>query len=208
MRSPRLMKSSMSGLRLENEGVPSSVDRRSGRAGRGRSVRASRGGQAVRRLLPTLPSLPKTGPASTKKFGMSESAQARAQDHPRTDRIKQWQPTRQRRPPRQPRRNRRFTRRSWFPARRAPWRRVAELTFKEAVALRQAGQDVVVCGADAIVNRHLAGRIKAAVGWRGRPQPPEPKAGPQALPHFHQASRHPGGHCFYETDQRKARQKR
>jgi hypothetical protein len=83
-----------------------------------------------------------------------------------------------------------------------------ELTFEEAVARRRTGEDVVVCGNDADLNRQLAGQVEAAVGPRSRPQPPERKAGPRALPHFHQASRDPDGHTFYETDNRKARKKK
>ena len=86
--------------------------------------------------------------------------------------------------------------------------RGAELTFDEAVARRSAGEDIVVCGEDTDFNRRLAGQIEAAVGQRTPPQPPERKAGPQALPHFHQASRDPDGHSFYETDRRKARKKK
>jgi hypothetical protein len=85
--------------------------------------------------------------------------------------------------------------------------RGAELSFDEAVVRRRAGQDVVVCGDDTDTNRTLAGRIEAAVGPRTRPQAPERKAGSQSLPHFHQLSRAPDGHAFYETDKRKARKK-
>ena len=67
---------------------------------------------------------------------------------------------------------------------------------------------MVVCGAEGDANRRLAGQIEAAVGPRTPPQPPEPKAGPQALPHFHQAARDPEGHLFYETGKRKARKKK
>jgi hypothetical protein len=84
----------------------------------------------------------------------------------------------------------------------------AELTFVEAVARRQGRRDVVVCGEDGTANKRLAGQIEAAVGPCTRPQPPERKAGPRALPHFHQVSRDPEGHMFYETDKRKARKKR
>ena len=51
-------------------------------------------------------------------------------------------------------------------------------------------------------------RIEALVGPPTRPQPPEPRAGPLALPHFHQQSRDPKGHLFYETEHRKARKRR
>jgi hypothetical protein len=75
-----------------------------------------------------------------------------------------------------------------------------ELDFDAAVARRQAGLDVVVRGNDVDANRAFAAAIEAAVGPRTRPQTPHRRAGPQALPHFHQVSRQPGGHCFYETD--------
>ena len=81
----------------------------------------------------------------------------------------------------------------------------AELDFDNAVARRREGKDVIVRGDDTKVNQYLAGRIEATVGPRTRPQPPERKAGPLALPHFHQASRDPDGHTFYETEHRKAR---
>src|SRR6266849_6517725 len=75
-----------------------------------------------------------------------------------------------------------------------------ELDFDAAVARRTKGLDVVVRGEITKVNQRLAGQIEAAVGPRTLPQPPERKAAPMALPHFHQASRDPEGHTFYETD--------
>ena len=78
--------------------------------------------------------------------------------------------------------------------------RGVELNFAGAVARRQAGGDVVVCGDDLGNNRALAGAIEAAVGPRTGPQKPHTRAGPLALPHFHQVSRQPDGHTFYETD--------
>jgi hypothetical protein len=83
----------------------------------------------------------------------------------------------------------------------------AEIDFDTAVARRQAGLDVVVHGEDSDANRRLAYRIEAAVGPPSRPQPPERRAGPLALPHFHQLSRNPKGHLFYETELRKARKR-
>lgn len=80
-----------------------------------------------------------------------------------------------------------------------------ELTRDEAVQRRHQGRDVVVCGDQLKANRRLAREIEAAVGRPTKPQPPEPLAGPLALPHFHQESRDPDGHCFYETDKKKAR---
>ena len=81
------------------------------------------------------------------------------------------------------------------------------IDFDSAVVRRQAGQDVVVRGNDTDANRRLAYRIEAAVGPPSRPQPPERQAGPLALPHFHQHSRNPVGHLFYETEKRKARKR-
>jgi hypothetical protein len=83
----------------------------------------------------------------------------------------------------------------------------AEIDVAIAVARRRAGLDVVVRGPDTAANRGMAYVIEAAVGPPSRPQPPEPRAGPLALPHFHQASRSPSGHRFYETERRKARKR-
>ncbi len=82
-----------------------------------------------------------------------------------------------------------------------------ESDFDTAVARRKAELDVVVRGEDGDENRRLAYRIEAAVGAPSRPQPPERRAGPLALPHFHQNNRNPKGHLFYETGQRKARKR-
>jgi hypothetical protein len=76
----------------------------------------------------------------------------------------------------------------------------AELDLDGAVDRRRAGLDVVVRGSDLTANRTLAGEVEAAVGTRTGPQKPHKRAGPHALPHFHQVSRNPSGHCFYETD--------
>src|SRR5262245_57779039 len=87
--------------------------------------------------------------------------------------------------------------------------RGAEIDLVSAIARRQAGEDVVVCGDELGANRHLAREIEEAVGPATRPQEPHRRAGPSALPHFHQQSRSPVGHTFYETEnpQRKARKK-
>jgi hypothetical protein len=78
-----------------------------------------------------------------------------------------------------------------------------------AVARRRRGEDIVVRGDDTTANRGLARKIEAQVGPPSRPQfPHTSSAGPLALPHFHQQSRNPAGHAFYETDKRKARKKR
>jgi hypothetical protein len=76
----------------------------------------------------------------------------------------------------------------------------AELDFDAAVARRRVGLDVVVRGDDLAANRTLAAAIEAAVGPRTGPQKPHRRAGRHALPHFHQVSRNPLGHCFYETE--------
>lgn len=67
----------------------------------------------------------------------------------------------------------------------------SEISFDAAVRSRRAGLDVVVRGVDADANRRLAQRIETAVGPPSRPQAPERRAGPMALPHFHQQSREP-----------------
>jgi hypothetical protein len=84
----------------------------------------------------------------------------------------------------------------------------AEIDEAAAVARRTAGLDIVVRGDDTAVSRRLARKIEARVGPPSPPQPPHASAGTRALPHFHQQSRNPGGHGFYETDKRKARKKR
>ena len=83
----------------------------------------------------------------------------------------------------------------------------AEIDFATAVSRRQAGQDVVVCGDDVNANRRLAQAIESTVGSATRPQTPHTRTGPWASPHFHQRSRSPAGHTFYETENpgRKAR---
>jgi hypothetical protein len=83
--------------------------------------------------------------------------------------------------------------------------RGAEIDFATAVARRQAGADVVVCGDDLDANRRLAYQIESGAGPASRPQHPHRRAGPQSLPHFHQVSRAPDGHTFYETEKRKSR---
>jgi hypothetical protein len=74
-----------------------------------------------------------------------------------------------------------------------------EIDFAVAVARRQAGLNVVVCGDDLDANRRLAYAIESSVGPVTRPQKPHKNAGPMSLPHFHQLSRRPDGHCFYQT---------
>jgi hypothetical protein len=81
--------------------------------------------------------------------------------------------------------------------------RGAEITEARAVARRQAGQDIVVCDGELRQNRALARRIENQVGPNQRDAPHD-KAGPYALPHFHQVNRSPPGHSFYETPGHKA----
>ncbi len=86
--------------------------------------------------------------------------------------------------------------------------RGAELDMAAAVARRQSGEDVVVCGSDTDANRRLAYQVESGVGPPSRPQAPHKNAGPMSLPHFHQHDRSPEGHTFYETDKRKTRRKK
>ncbi|HEY7156304.1 MAG TPA: hypothetical protein VH575_20220 [Gemmataceae bacterium] len=80
------------------------------------------------------------------------------------------------------------------------------MDFSAAVARRQAGLDVVVCGEDVAANRRLAGAIETTVGVCQRSDPHR-RAGPLALPHFQQDTPPPEGHTFYETANRKARKR-
>lgn len=85
----------------------------------------------------------------------------------------------------------------------------AELSLHDAVARRKLGLDIVARGDDEVSNKKLARAVEEAVGSATKPQPPHTnRAGKNALPHFHQKSRSPGGHSFYETEHRKARRKR
>ncbi len=81
-----------------------------------------------------------------------------------------------------------------------------EIDLAAAVARRQAGGDVVVCGDDVNANRRLAEQIETAVGPCKRSEPHR-LAGPYALPHYQPHPRPPDGHTFYETPRRKARKK-
>jgi hypothetical protein len=73
---------------------------------------------------------------------------------------------------------------------------------------RRIGQDIVVRGDDTNANRARTYKIEAQVGPPSKPQFPHTStAGLMALPHFHQKSRSPRGHAFYETDRRNARKK-
>jgi hypothetical protein len=82
---------------------------------------------------------------------------------------------------------------------------IDELT---AIARRANGEDIVVRGDDTRANRARAYKVEVQVGSPSKAQFPHTStAGPMALPHFHQKSRSPRGHAFYETDRRKARKK-
>jgi hypothetical protein len=84
-----------------------------------------------------------------------------------------------------------------------------QIDRSQAIGRRKQGDDIVVRGSDKAGNRRMAGDIEANVGSQSIPHPPHTfSAGPLALPHFHQRSRSPKGHSFYETDKRKARKKR
>src|SRR5579871_1602472 len=83
--------------------------------------------------------------------------------------------------------------------------RGAEIDVATAIARRQAGLDIVVCGADLKANRSLAASLESAVGPCQRGVPHTRHAGPLALPHFQQVRPPPRGHSFYETEQRKAK---
>jgi hypothetical protein len=85
--------------------------------------------------------------------------------------------------------------------------RGAELDEPAAVARRQAGEDIVVCGSSIKANRRRAFEIESAVGPCERQEPHDQLAGPRALPHFQQTDRSARGHSFYETEHRKAKPK-
>jgi hypothetical protein len=78
------------------------------------------------------------------------------------------------------------------------------LNRAEAVARRQRGEDVVVCGSDTFANAREADVIELSVGPCKPDGPHSDVAGALALPHFQQKSGHPEGHTFYETPVRKA----
>jgi hypothetical protein len=80
-----------------------------------------------------------------------------------------------------------------------------EITEALAIAERQAGRDVVVCGSILGDNRSAARKIETAANGICKACPPHQAMGPGALPHFQPDPRPPDGHCFYETAQRKAK---
>jgi hypothetical protein len=85
----------------------------------------------------------------------------------------------------------------------------AALTDEEAIKQRQAGRDIVVCGPNGRANRARARKIEEGAGTPVIDEPRHQNAGPHSLRHFHQASRNPPGHSFYEDSSgRKARRRR
>jgi hypothetical protein len=76
--------------------------------------------------------------------------------------------------------------------------RGAKLTTAEAVARRNQGYDVVVCGLNSAQNYWEARAIESAVGPAMHEVAHFRTAGPRALNHYHQKSRSPTGHTFYE----------
>jgi hypothetical protein len=77
--------------------------------------------------------------------------------------------------------------------------RCAVIDVAAAVARRQRGENVVVCGDDLKANRRQAEQIEAAVGPYLRSAPHRQSAGRRALPHFQQQDEDHEGHTFYET---------
>lgn len=83
-----------------------------------------------------------------------------------------------------------------------------ELTLEEAIQERKKGLDIVVRGPDPKSNRNKAREIETRVGAPVSEDAPHAKAGRMALPHFHQTSRVPDGHSFYEGCGRWSRKKK
>ena len=83
--------------------------------------------------------------------------------------------------------------------------RGALLSFADAVKRRKLGEDVVVCGSSLTANRAMAQEIESRIGRWEAHHPHQHTVGKESLPHLHQESRSPEGHCFYETENRKAR---
>jgi hypothetical protein len=82
----------------------------------------------------------------------------------------------------------------------------AELTDEQAVQRRRQELDIVVRGPGQKATRPKARQIEDAVGTPVAEDAPH--RGRMALPHFHQVSRSPDGHSFYETSRRRARKKK
>jgi len=85
--------------------------------------------------------------------------------------------------------------------------RGVEIDMTGAIARRQAGENIVVCGGSLRANRQLAQSVESAIGPYERQVPHDELAGPLALPHFQQGDRAFRGHAFYETENRRARTK-
>ena len=81
--------------------------------------------------------------------------------------------------------------------------RGAAITFAQAVARRQAGLDIVICGDNTIATCNQAWDIELAVG-PCRHHPAHASGGLHALPHWQQLTPPPDGHSFYETNVTKA----
>ncbi|MCE9554402.1 MAG: hypothetical protein K8T91_13625 [Planctomycetes bacterium] len=86
-------------------------------------------------------------------------------------------------------------------------RHTDEITETQAIGLRKAGKDVVVCGDDIVVNRTVAERIETAAHGSCLAERPHKNAGPHALPHFQPETRPPMGHTFFETGKNKKAKK-
>lgn len=80
-----------------------------------------------------------------------------------------------------------------------------QITETEAIAERQAGKDVVVCGENMMDNRDVAERIEQKANGACKPCPPHHAMGPGAMFHFQPDPRPPEGHTFYETATRKSK---
>jgi hypothetical protein len=83
----------------------------------------------------------------------------------------------------------------------------APISDDEAVALLQAGRDIVVCGPARRANRNKARELMTRAF--GGNEAEEPHEGRMALPHFHPPGHTPEGiHAFYEAPPRHAKKKR
>ena len=74
-----------------------------------------------------------------------------------------------------------------------------EITIEVAADRRRKEKEIVVRGNNSRANRSRAREVEEKVGI-SKAEFPHASAGPRALPHFHQKSRSPSGHSFYETD--------
>lgn len=71
------------------------------------------------------------------------------------------------------------------------------MSDEEAADRRRRGLDIVVRGSNHRANRAKAREIETMVG-PAMIDARHAKAGPHSLPHFHQLSRSPSGHSFFE----------